>query len=303
MGRLKTPVVFVIFNRPDLAATTFREIARARPSKLLVIADGPRSHVPGEDLRCAETRKVLELIDWECELLTNFSNTNLGCKGRLSSGLNWAFEQVEEAIILEDDCVPDPSFFPYCEELLEKYRGDSRVMAIGGTNILGEAYYSPYSYFFSEVPMVWGWATWRRAWKHYDLNMNSWPDFKKSGRLKQIIPSWLARTQWKLRMDRVHQGEVDTWDYQWTFSVWKQNGYSILPGTNLITNIGFGPAATHTHQSTANANLARSTIQFPLRHPPLIQVDATADRVYFKLQSQIVPYLRGRLKRMNPVGT
>ena len=147
--KLTTPVAFIIFNRPDTTRIVFEEIKKAKPEKLLIIADGPRNNKPGEKERCAETRAIVENIDWECEVLRNYSDKNMGCKNRVASGLNWVFENVEEAIILEDDCLPDQSFFRYCQELLEKYRDDKRIMLIAGDNMLFENNKQKYSYYFS----------------------------------------------------------------------------------------------------------------------------------------------------------
>lgn len=175
-----TPVAFMIFNRPEKTARVFAEIRKARPTQLFIVADGPRTEQEKE--KTDATRAVTEHIDWECEVKRNYSDVNVGCKMRVSSGISWIFENVENAIILEDDCVPEQSFFPYCQELLERYKDDTRIMHISGDNFeWGRTgnFESDASYYFSRIPHVWGWATWRRAWNLYDINMTSWPECRR----------------------------------------------------------------------------------------------------------------------------
>ncbi|MEW6491011.1 MAG: glycosyltransferase family 2 protein, partial [Cyanobacteriota bacterium] len=164
---MKTPVVFIIFNRPDTTQKVFEAIRQAHPPLLFVIADGPRPNKPGEDQKCAATRAIIDQVDWDCEVLTNYSEINLGCERRVSSGLNWVFDTVEEAIILEDDCLPHPTFFSFCEELLDYYRNDQRVMVITGQNVQFGRKRTDYTYYFSRYNHCWGWASWRRAWRSY----------------------------------------------------------------------------------------------------------------------------------------
>ena len=180
--QLSTPVAFIIFNRPDTTARVFAEIAKARPPKLLVVGDGPRANRDGEADRVAEARAIIKNVDWPCEVLTNFSTPNLGCKKRVSSGIDWIFEQVEEAIILEDDCLPDPSFFQFCEEMLARYRHDDRIAMISGDNFLFGQVPVPESYYFSRYCHIWGWASWRRAWKDYDVNIPALAAIRTDGR-------------------------------------------------------------------------------------------------------------------------
>jgi hypothetical protein len=176
--QIKTPVAFLVFNCPDTTIRVFEEIRCARPPKLLVVADGPRADRPGEADKCQAVRAVIETVDWPCEVLKNYSDVNLGCKIRVSSGLDWVFEQVEEAIILEGDCLPHPTFFRFCEELLETYRDDERIGMISGDNFQFGRKRGDASYYFSRYNHIWGWASWRRAWQHYDRNMAIWPKFR-----------------------------------------------------------------------------------------------------------------------------
>ena len=213
---LSTPVALIIFNRPDLTEIVFEAIRQAKPQKLLVVADGPRS--PEEAEKCDRTRAIIDRVDWDCQVLTNFSDTNLGSKYRISSGLDWVFSQVEEAIILEDDCLPSPSFFYFCQELLEKYRDDDRIMHIGGTNIQFGQSRTPYSYYFSKYAQIWGWASWRRAWQNYDVEIANWKEFKSSEIIKSVHTNPYEQRYWFDILERVYKKSLNTcWDYQWNY--------------------------------------------------------------------------------------
>lgn len=284
--KLTTPVAFIIFNRPDTTTKVFTEIAKARPSKLLVIGDGPRLTKSGEAERVALTRAIINQVDWPCEVLTNFSEVNLGCKKRVSSGIDWVFEQVEEAIILEDDCLPELSFFRFCQEMLEYYRNDARIGMISGDNFQFRHATGHDSYYFSKYTHIWGWASWRDRWQAYDVNMKLWPEVKKEGRLVDLIHTKSEVPYWRTIFERVHQGKIDTWDYQWAFANWCRGRINILPSVNLISNIGFGNDATRTVIPSPLANLPTQAMTFPLRHP-LIQArnqeaDLYSDRRCFR---------------------
>jgi hypothetical protein len=305
---LKTPVAFFIFNRPDTTARVFAEIAQARPPRLLVVADGARADRPGERDLCRAARAVVERIDWPCEVLTNFAETNMGCKARISSGLGWVFSEVEEAIILEDDCLPHPSFFPFCDELLERYRTDERVMAMSGDNFQRGRKRTPSSYYFSRYVHVWGWATWRRAWRHFDAEIKDWATLRETSWLRDTMGDEIAARYWRAIFDQVAAGCVSTWDYQWLFACWAQNGLSITPEVNLISNIGFGANSTHTASTNDDAaNLPTGEMQFPLRHPPLVvrhrEADDFESRDVFRCESadlSLYARMRRRLAAVMP---
>jgi hypothetical protein len=277
---LQTPVAFIIFNRPDVTDRVFRTIRQAKPKKLLVIADGPRLDRPNEAEKCAAARAVIDRVDWDCEVLTNYSAINLGCKRRVSSGIDWVFSQVEEAIILEDDCLPAPSFFQFCEALLEKYRHDERIMMISGDNFLSQDKQLENSYYFSKYPHIWGWATWRRAWQHYDVEMSSWQEFRDRGLLKFICNDPVESEYWLKIFNDVANDRIDTWDYQWVYTCWQQSGMSIVPSVNLISNIGFGDDATHTVGTSPWAEMKVGNIQ-NIRHPSFVLNDLDADTYDF----------------------
>ncbi len=244
--QVKTPVVLLIFNRPDLTAQVFQAVRQARPAKLFVVADGPRSSRPEDAEKCAMTRAILNQIDWDCEVKTCFSETNLGCKNRVSSGLDWVFEMVEEAIILEDDCVPHPTFFRFCDELLAYYRCDRRVMVVAGNNFQVGRKRTNDSYYFSRYNHCWGWATWKRAWSYYDNDMKLWPTMREQNWLQDILGDRKAVKTWRSIFQSVYENSVNSWALRWTLSCWLQSGLTVLPNVNLVSNIGFGTDASHT---------------------------------------------------------
>ena len=278
MNQLQTPVAFFIYNRAEVTQKVFAEIRRARPKRLLVVADGPRPDRPDDAMRCSAARRIIGNVDWPCEVSTKFSDVNLGCKKRVSSGLDWIFTTVERAIILEDDCLPDPTFFRYCEELLEKYRDDERIFHISGDHFRVSGGRRPDSYYFSRFSFIWGWATWRRAWKYYDVDMNLWPLVRDGGWLRSVLGSDAAVKSFTRTFESVYHGSLDTWDIQWGLTCWMQNGLSIRPHVNLVSNIGFDQDATHTTGKSVLGNLPTDAMAFPMDHPPLMMPDGYEDR-------------------------
>jgi hypothetical protein len=246
-----------------------------------VIADGPRPDRPDEAEKCAATRAVVDRIDWDCQVLKNYADVNLGVGIRPATGLQWVFEQVEEAIVLEDDCVPHDTFFRYCDELLDRYRHDERVMHISGDNWnFGQTQRSN-SYFFSCYCYSCGWATWRRAFRHYDPSLTLWPMLRDTPWLSDILGDPEAVDFWTKKFDvlRVDGVEKTGWDWPWLFACWVHRGLSILPGTNLISNIGFGADATHTKNAhDERAFVPTVAMRFPLSHPTYMIRDTVADR-------------------------
>lgn len=283
---MNTPVAFIIFNRPDLTQRVFAEIARAKPEKLFVVADGPRSDSPSDIEQCAAARAVIEQVDWDCEVFKNYSDVNLGCGKRPATGISWVFQQVDRAIILEDDCVPHPTFFRFCGELLQKYRNEERVVHISGNNFRLASGPMPFSYSFSFYNICFGgWATWQRAWRSYDFRMKRWPEFRDGNLLQNILGNRWAEEYWQRIFDRAYavDGDADYWDYQWAFACWAQNGLAILPNTTLVSNIGFGKDGTHTTSSNNPlANLPTAEMVFPLRHPHSVAREKAADQVYIE---------------------
>lgn len=300
--RVITPVALLIFNRPDTTTRVFDAIAKARPSKLLVVADGPRSDRLGEEEKCRQTRAIIDKVDWECEVITNYAPHNLGCKLRVASGIDWIFEQVEEAIILEDDCLPEQSFFRFCDEMLDRYRLNERVSMVSGGNLQFGQQRGDASYYFSRYTHIWGWATWRRAWRHYDRDITLWPEFRNEGWLDQLFSTQGERTYWQNSFQWVYEGKLDTWDCSWTFAALTHGMLQIVPNVNLISNIGFGPEATHTHTIGIHANMPTQPMQFPIRHPKFVLVNKEADQ--YISSDQIAPsFLRRQMRRIRRIFT
>jgi hypothetical protein len=289
--QLTTPVAFLIFNRPDTTQQVFNTIRQAKPQQLLVVADGPRVDFSDEAEKCTETRSIVEQIDWDCKVYRNYSDINLGCKQRVASGLDWVFEQVEEAIILEDDCLPHPTFFRFCDELLQLYRNNSRIMNILGSNFVLNQKQKSKSYYFSRYTNAWGWATWRRAWQFYDIDMKQWPMIQERALFDEFLGNKQAIKYWTKIFHAVYNNQIDTWDYQWTMACWLQNGLSIFPSTNLISNIGFSSQATHTTEK--NCKFDSMPIQpmlFPMQHPDcIIRSEDLDDFIERNLFSQTIP--------------
>src|SRR6267154_1920951 len=284
---LRTPVLLVIFNRPETTRLVFEAIRKAKPPRLYIAADGPRKNVKSDIENCATARKIIEHVDWDCKVETLFRDENLNCGVGPSSAFTWFFEHEEEGIILEDDCLPSQSFFWFCQELLERYRYDSRVMHIGGNNFLNSWQKdSDYSYYFSQSGFIWGWATWRRAWEKFDFKITNYMKTKEKGFFQHFF---MNRLEKMYRLNKFEQtiagnGNIDWWDYQWDFARYVNSGLSIVPNTNLVKNLGFGESATHTRsQNSKNANMEAGDIEFPLNDPPFMIRDIESDKRYFKV--------------------
>jgi len=299
-GSLTTPVLFIIFNRPDTTQKVFNAIRQAKPKQLFVAADGPRPDKEGEKEKCEQVRKIIEQVDWDCEVNTLFRDKNLGCKIAVSPAIDWFFENIEEGIILEDDCLPDQSFFQFCEKMLVRYRNDIRIMMISGTNYLFNKVTISESYFFSKYYAIWGWATWRRAWIKYDVNMNSWPEFRNKKQLTRIFSDKEIIEYYTNMFQAAYNNRINTWDIQWVYSCIFNNGLSIVPGKNLIANIGV--TGTHTGPKPSifinMPTVAISTNN--IKHPAFVIPNVLCDKaIYYniltngnKLKSNIIKFLK-----------
>jgi len=278
---LDTPVLFLIFNRPDLAQQVFASIRAAKPKQLFIAADGPRRDKTNEESICNETRNiVLDNIDWECEVHTLFRNENLGCKYAVSSAITWFFENVEEGIILEDDTMPDITFFTFCSDLLNRYREDTRISFISGTSLPSSAGHVDTSYYFSKFSIIWGWATWRRVWQNYDIEISDWKELSKTNWLTNVFyGNQYYANGFKGLFNTILNG-YDTWDFQFFFLNLKNNSLNIHPAKNLIKNIGFDSRATHTHTQQSYSNQDVYKID-SLIHPKAMAFDYEADKVIF----------------------
>jgi len=272
-------VALIIFNRPQHTEQVFRRIAAARPERLFIIADGTREGVPGEAAKVAAARAVTEVVDWPCEVKRNYAPVNLGCGVRPATGITWVFEHVEDCIILEDDCVPDATFFPFCQELLNRYRDSESVMSISGDQFIRRRLPGKASYIFSRYPLVWGWATWRRAWAKFDYNLTHWPELRGTSWLSKLLGSERAAAYWSDRFDVVAGGRRrDIWDITWVFANLLNNGLCIHPATNLVANMGFGVESTHTQERAGFATTTTEAMAFPLRQPRGTDANGPYDR-------------------------
>lgn len=305
-GPLTTPVLFMIFNRPDTTQKVFNAIRQAKPKQLFVAADGHREDKEGEIKKCQKARKIATSVDWDCEVKTLFRDKNLGCKIAVSSAINWFFENVEEGIILEDDCLPSQSFFWFCQGLLEYYRCDTRIMMISGTNYLFNKVIIKESYFFSKLYAIWGWATWRRAWMNYDINMNNWPEFRNNKQLPWIFNDKEVIEYYTNMFQATYIKRINTWDIQWIYSCIFNNGLALVPKKNLISNIGV--IGTHTgSKSSIFFNMSTGTININnIKHPVFVTPNILCDKLAYNIiltngnkpKSVIVKFLK-RIKIYN----
>jgi hypothetical protein len=273
------PVLFLVFNRPAETKQVFQAIREARPRRLYIAADGPRPNRSGELALCDEVRRIATAIDWECEVKTLFRSENIGCKYAVSSAIDWFFSHEEAGIILEDDTLPSKSFFAYCSELLVKFRDDTRVMKVSGFNVLSGQYDYPYDYFFSNFSFAWGWATWRRAWRLNDLELQHW-NLVKNLKFDEFYPFNKERN---LCFEQA-LGSLDTWDYQWDFTMASQGGLQIIPRVSLVQNIGFNEHATHTtRDESKRGQVMASDLEWPLRSfPNIILPNRDYEAILFK---------------------
>ena len=277
---METPVLLIIFNRPDKVKRLIGALEKVKPTKLYVSADGPRANVNTDIKKCQDARELFYNLPWECEVFTNYSSVNLGCKAGPVAGIDWFFQNVEEGIILEDDCIPDPTFFNFCSELLEYYSDDMRVMHISGNNFQDGIVRGEGSYYFSLYTHSWGWATWRRAWQKYHPALEEFTSFDKENKIIKLPISKAARNFWIKNFRQTINGN-DSWDSLWQYAVWVNNGFSILPNQNLVSNIGFDENATHTKNKSSVSSLDTKPLD-NLTHLKNIIPNYEADEYTFK---------------------
>ena len=279
----KLPVLMIVFNRPETTEKVFAAVREYAPEKLYVSADGPRDGKPDAE-RCAAVRAIFDRVDWPCEVKTRFRETNLGCRKAPPDAISWFFEQEEEGAILEDDCLPSQDFFRFCEEMLDRYRDDERIMVIAGSSYFDRAL-NPEDYTFSQFSWTWGWASTRKAWRHFDLEMPDFPEFKNRGTIRELLPGH-PFMQWRcLRVfQKCFEKSVyfyDVWDWMWTYAVMKNRGLCIVPNRNLISNIG-NLGATHV-MNPQTTNRPFQPLPEILHHPPVIKADKANDQRLFNL--------------------
>ena len=281
--RLTTPVMLCIFKRLDTAKRVFEKIRKAKPEKLYIVADAARDDIPGEAEKVKEVREYIEShIDWPCEVKKNYAEVNMGCGRRMPSGISWVLKQEEEVIILEDDCVPDDSFFRYCQEMLDHYRDNNNIMLISGNNPIASAYEMKGDYGFTKIPFIWGWATWARAWEKYDFNLTDWPNEKNNPIWKEIFTKkayWLYTAEF----DELYKQAFDAWDYQMIYSIVLNDMLCVVPSESHVLNIGFEEESTHTKDAPEWMKQDVKPISFPIRHNDSIIRNKEFDETYMNL--------------------
>lgn len=274
-----TPILFLVFNRPDTTQVVFNRIREVQPARLYIAADAPREGRDDEKLRCKEVKEIVSKVDWSCEVRHLYRDKNLGCKIAISSAISWFFEQEEQGIILEDDCLPDLSFFPFCEELLERYKDDQRIGHIGGNCFLPSIIKNGWSYDFCSITHIWGWATWRRVWKNMDVNFPFWEKYPER-RKSLFCNKWEEIYFNSFIPDALfHRHGLNPWGVFYYYMLRTQHQLSIYPSVNLVTNIGLGdPNATHTTKNAHKLFVPSTPIHFPLKHPEYIMCNREIDR-------------------------
>lgn len=282
--KVKSPVLLIIFNRPDVTFRVFEEIRKVQPYRFYIAADGPRVNNANDKELCLQARSVLDKIDWECKTETFLSDVNKGCKMGVVSAINWFFDHEEEGIILEDDCLPTKSFFSFCDSMIEEYRNDDRISTITGTNLQAGNTWGSASYYFSQFSNIWGWATWKRFWKKYDAGLLKYEKDDVRVQLKKVFNDIFLQDAWLEIFEKIKANKIDTWDYQLQFLTFFQNGLCVTPNVNLISNIGFREDATHTNdpgRHAHHANLPTADIE-NIKHPVFFLPEKEADYFFLK---------------------
>jgi len=277
--QVSKPLLFIIYNKPEETEKVFKIIQKVKPKKIYIAADGPSQNATKSELeKISQTRSIVKKINWKCSVKTLFREQNLGCKLGVTQAITWFFQNESEGIILEDDCLPNIYFFEYCDKLLDKYKHNTRISSISGSNPYEGGINIHDSYLFSSHSQIWGWATWKRVWDLYDVNMKDWKNVKDSGEFCTKFYSERAYTYWKNLFQKCFEGKIDTWDYQFFFCQLKNNLLTIVPSKNLVSNIGFGKNATHTKFDIHSiANLPTRKLHTPYIHPSKIEVNTEYD--------------------------
>ena len=284
----QAPLLFLVFNRPDTTEQVLKAIKAYRPERLYVACDGPRPGRTGEEEAVLKVRQCIAgAVDWPCSLQTLYRDTNLGCKKAVSSALDWFFENEEAGIVLEDDCLPHPDFWRFCNELLHRYADDERVFMISGDNFQDGKRVNDDSYYVSSLTHIWGWAAWRRSWQKVDLEIKGFDEWVKQGGLRRLFGPGRWEKVWVRTFERYRQGRYNTWDYPFLFAAWKHGQYALLPSVNLVSNIGFGhEGSTHTFEDRFHqlANIPTGSLKYPLQHPGQWNTNRSADIRTLKLK-------------------
>lgn len=301
---INVPILILTFNRPNHTSKLADILRKYKVSKIYVSSDGPRDGNKKDVKMVKQTRGLFKNDRWpESDIHVKFEDENLGCKKAVSKAITWFFQHVEQGIILEDDCLPNESFFSFCEQMLDRYKGDDRIMHISGTTFIGKnSDWITDDYYYSCYPHCWGWATWKKSWERFDYDMKNWPLFKKSGFIENFIYNKIGARKWTEVFDTTHADKNSSWAYRWTYSCWENNGLSVHPKYNLVQNIGFDEHATHTKYSSNHHSDNRKELDPPYKKPPFLVRDHRLDNYiedfHFQsnLKSEIIKKLR-KLKR------
>jgi len=277
------PIVVIVFNRPEMTEILFERISQVKPLKIYLISDGCRETIKNEDQLVQKSREVFTRIDWECHVERVFSDINLGCGRRVSTGLDYVFEREEYAIILEDDCIPNDSFFIFCREMLIRYRNDSRIVHISGSNFTEKITPQKYSYFFSYYGHIWGWATWARAWKNFDFNMSTYKTFREEIQIENFFFTKNEQSYFVSNCDNYSKDSTRPWGFRWFYARIVMNGLSIVPRHNLIRNIGINGTHINSYSSFLNRTTKDFLINSEIKHPVFLLRDVKYDQEHFRL--------------------
>jgi len=271
---MNVPIAIIFFNRILPLKRLVSRLSEVRPPKVYLISDGPREGRIGEMEKVAECREFMANLPWACEIKSNFAEKNMGCRARVTSGLDWVFEHEERTIILEDDCIPEPEFFPWVEKMLERYKDNGRVLSVGGTNLMPRLCDQNSDAVYSKYVMIWGWATWRRAWQKNDKDLSLFADACKRHHFKKWLGKWRAEWYWRYLLTHVKT----SWGYRWAFTHFSHEAYCVLPPVNLVENIGMtGAEATHTSSNPYYLAPVRRDWDMPDEAPSALRNNAVLD--------------------------
>ncbi|MFM9180286.1 MAG: hypothetical protein ACKOV8_03410 [Phycisphaerales bacterium] len=277
---MNPPVLIIFFNRRECLSQVLQRARESRPRAVYLASDGARAHATGEATTVSDCRSMAQSAGWDCPVRTRFLASNEGCGRAVAGAIDWFFRHEPSGIILEDDCVPHPSFFSFCSTLLDRYADDERVMSISGTRLVPPRPADPQccSYSFCRQPAVWGWASWSRAWRRYSRTISARD-------VALLTPSQfptrrhVGRVLWRRKLRRVARGSVDTWDYQWVLAHLKHDGLTVIPRINLVTNVHTGSGAHSGPSAGPFQDLPSSAMDDPVVHPTAIEHDETLDRM------------------------
>ncbi len=275
--QLNKAVLFLVFNRPDVTTRVFAAIREAKPPRLYAAANGPREHHKDDHFKCVEVRNLItENIDWPCELYTLFRDEHLSACDAGSSAINWFFERENDGIILEDDILPHPDFFRFCEELLDKYADNEQVMHISGSNFNPARWYANADYYFSKYAISHGWATWKHSWQSYVNDLAAFDYFPSD---IKIIPNEKERNRFvKLFLQvRENADEFNSWDFQWLCSILHSGGLAVQTNINLISNLCLDAKVKRVMDRWKTVNIHTLKLPETLVHPKEVKPDLEAD--------------------------